>query len=1272
MNALIPVFILNRFREGIFQGDFSAYTVFIDISGFTKMSQDLMRYDKDGSETLCFIINKVFSSAIESVHKNGGFISTFAGDAFTAIFEKEVSNLSSAIKACIEIREKINDTGTIETRFGTFSISVKMGLSEGSVNWRILKTAGNSSYFFRGEGIDNAACAEHQAGRNEIIIDKGLLDRLKRIDDKIKYRQINKDYIRFLSIDNIGDETFPVCRGDISIEKEFVSPSVLSLKERGEFREILSLFLTFQEKGNFIKGITEAIDLSRVYGAYLKQIDFGDKGGTLLFFFGAPRAMERPFERAVDFALQCIRIKNLECKMALTFGRAFAGFIGSSSRSEYGALGNVVNKSARLAMTAEWNSILADEIVYNKTRDKYIFNFMGSGSFKGFDEEIKYYAIIKKRVIYEEKEYKGRMFAREKELALLQEKIHALQGNKFGGLVYINGDPGTGKTRLLWELRNNIDEKGFFWAYMPCDSILKNSFNPVKYFLREFFNYSDEHDNDVNKGRFETILNEIIQSIEDPYIEEELERTKSIFAYLLGIDYLESLYDQLNPKNRYENTINAIKTLFRALSIIKPLIIELDDGQWIDNETLDFLSKLVINIDDIPFLIMSECRYKDDGERIDYKLDSIKNKTFHIDLKYFDKKTTRSFILDFFKIRSISITTLDYVYNYTSGNPFFLEQILAFIKENNILDKDHNILTDKMKIPSDINSLIIARIDRLSDDLKEIIKTASVLGIEFPLKILDNMFSGISILEKVRDLEKEQIWFPFTQLSYMFKHILIRESVYGIQLKETLIKLHSLAAETIKSFYGDKLEMYYPDLANHYEQAENIEELKKYLKLSILYYEKNYHNKKAIEYYEKLYGYTHDLRDQLHIKHKIMSLFGKVGKIKEAIEIGKWTLQCAEENNLNDMIIMSTFHLGIAYNAAYDLENALKAFEYIIKDPEKYKNRSDKEILAGSYREMGKNYHHRGYDEKALTYFQKALRIYEQIENKPGKANCYNDIGIFCGRQIGLDKVLEYLFKSYEIFKGMGDLGLQLIPLCNIGLTYYEVYLDFNRSNYYYEKALDLASKIGSYRDMMVLYLNLGNNYSFLGDREKEYMSLKSAIKFGNEMQDIDFLSLCYSAMAELFHRKKENKKALFYIDKAIDMIKGKKYMNLRLIDHKFLKTALLISMKQYEKALKELREIKKLNKHYNIKSLNEQIQIFEYHIKYLLEYKTALKNLQKLAKTGLCKENEALAYYTLWKLSEKDEYRVKALSLYKELVDDLSENYKNYNYILKVKELEN
>ncbi len=127
MHNLIPHFIYEQYQAGNYHGKLEAVTLFLDISGFTAMTQSLMTHGKEGAELLADIINRVFDPTINAVYERGGFITGFAGDAFTAVFPMQPSVVHAACAAALAIRQTFAEIGRQQTKLGDFTLEVKPG-----------------------------------------------------------------------------------------------------------------------------------------------------------------------------------------------------------------------------------------------------------------------------------------------------------------------------------------------------------------------------------------------------------------------------------------------------------------------------------------------------------------------------------------------------------------------------------------------------------------------------------------------------------------------------------------------------------------------------------------------------------------------------------------------------------------------------------------------------------------------------------------------------------------------------------------------------------------------------------------------------------------------------------------------------------------------------------------------------------------------------------------------------------------------------------------
>jgi len=418
---LIPSYILVKSKENKFKGQFKATTMFIDISGFTAMTQELMKNGKEGAEILSEIINDIYTPSIKAVYDYNGFITTFAGDAFTSVFPYIDSKPVIAIQAANQVQEIFQKIGKQKTKFSEFDLSVKIGLSYGTVNWGIIRSKSLNSYFFRGKAIDACAKSEHNAERGEIIIDKILLHKTQ---NKATFEVRSKDH--FLLNDIVKDKGSKHLkkRTKQASPKGFVPDIILKLKSKGEFRDIISCFISFEENRDWRKAVSQILKLSSIYGGYFNKIDFGDKGGNILVLFGAPVGKEKIFKRASDFALALQNLDSLNCRIGLTFGTVFSGFVGSNIRSEYTAMGIVVNLSARFMMKAGFGEIFIDRYIFKHIKNSYIVVDKGNQKFKGFQDKIPVFVL--KRRIENKTIFDGKLIGRQKELQKLKRALRQM------------------------------------------------------------------------------------------------------------------------------------------------------------------------------------------------------------------------------------------------------------------------------------------------------------------------------------------------------------------------------------------------------------------------------------------------------------------------------------------------------------------------------------------------------------------------------------------------------------------------------------------------------------------------------------------------------------------------------------------------------------------------------------------------------------------------------------------------------------------------------
>lgn len=844
MYNLIPHFIHDKYQAGEMHGQLEAATLFMDIAGFTAMTQRLLQHGKRGAEELAQLINDVFEPVIGAIYVHGGFVTVFAGDALTVLFPGcDERSALAACEAAAAVRDIFLVRGSHQTGFGTVELAVKQGLSAGWVEWGIIGPADHKTYYFRGQAIDTCARAEQQADAGEIYLADPIQAFIpaamrERVRGEGGYARLKPFHTKPMSSKHrLEPPTL-----DPEICARFFSPQLWHYAGQGEFRQVSTLFFAFESdlsRPQLDELITHVIQESDHFGGHFVEVDFGDKGGLALICFGAPRTHENDKERALGFLLSLVlrlRVLQFRWRAGVTFGLVYAGMVGTPHRGKFATLGSVVNFAARLMSHASWGQILLSSTMAQQAGFKLAY--IGDFVYKGMDEPVPVYRLLGR----EAGEFLPRspgeqpMVGRETEMQKVLAFSRPLSVRRPAGAVTINGDAGMGKSLLVSKLHAQLSGVAS-WFVCQTDEILRRPFNPFVYGLKRYFGQSAEASEAENKARFTRRWQRLIGQLQahqaPPNLAQELERTQSFIGALLDLHWPDSLYAQLDGGLRFENTIAALKSWLFAESSLRPVALILEDAHWLDEASQILLESLSREMKMYPLLLIMTSRYADNGRGHDFRL-APALPLLTIDLKTLLPSALRQ-QAEQILAGPIDEGLVSLLNEKSQGNPFFAQQFLYYFQENNLLAKDEKgtwvMLAHQLSVPTNINVILIARIDRLAQPVKRVVQAASVLGREFDVEILALMLKT-NIRWEVQEAETGQIWVSFTASLYIFKHVLLREAAYDMQLRRQLLHLHLRAAAVYERVHASDLSPHYAVLAYHYHQAQDMPRAQQYSRLA--------------------------------------------------------------------------------------------------------------------------------------------------------------------------------------------------------------------------------------------------------------------------------------------------------------------------------------------------------------------------------------------------------------------------------------------------------
>ena len=1160
MHNLVPHFIQENFKAGKFQGRFPAVGFFLDISGFSSMTESLMEHGPHGAEVLAGIMRRAFDPLTKSVYTQGGFIATFAGDAFTALFPlpspdkvgDEEAGCLRALAAAWAAQETMAATREWQTPYGSFELHAKVGLAVGEASWGIVASQDRrrAASYFRGAAVDGCARAEHLAQAGEIVMDAAFASRVARwveaqpVDDQYRLTRVTAPLPSPQAVD--------LPPADAQVVARFYPQSLLSQAHSGEFRQVVNLFInlpTVRTEAQLDVFMQTLFELQGRYGGLLNRLEFGDKGSNLLLFWGAPTAYENDIERALNFLLALQPLTSIPIHAGVAYQIAHAGFIGSPLLEEYTCYGKGVNLAVRLMSAAPRGEIWVDERIARRAMARFELDLEGEMAFKGFAEKHKVY------VLYDRKEeieaiYPGELLGRDPELGRLEAFVAPLWRGRYAGALVVWGDPGIGKSRLVhaFQASRLFETHQAVWGLCQADATLREPFNPFHYWLRRYFGQSNVVTEARNKRSFNQKLDQLIEATTqaDPGLAGELDRTRSFLGALVDLHWPDSLYEQLDPQGRYENSLIALTVLLQAESQRQALIVFLEDAQWLDDDSRAFISRLerALTSDEsrsYPIAVIAAARREGTipifGQGMAYQ---------ELDLAGVSSQDLRRLAEGQLKAPASS-QLLGLLEERSQGNPFFAEQILRYLQDERrlVLDADGWRLVgvkDQPLLPADVRAVLVARLDRLGEEVRNVVQNASILGREFEVKLLARMLQPDErLFQKIAVASQASIWIELSELRYLFLHALLHDTAYRTLVRAHRRELHALAVEAMESLYADGLSLRYGELAYHSEQAGLDEKARRYLQLAGDAARDAYQNNQAVDYYSRALALTPegDLEARYHLLLEREALFALLGDsqrreqdlgalarlaeaLDERIERPDGGARGAE---VGERRARYSHTIGDYKDAAAQAEQAA--------DLARVAGLPDVAVrahLTWSYAML-----RQGKYEAATLQAEVGLEKARQNDDRHEQSRAFNLMGLIAWEQSDSDTARHYYEHSLEIARESGNLRIEAASLNNLGGLAGQLG-DFTQAIDTYQQALLIARKMGDQAQQGRVLGNLGWLTGMLGDYATARAYCEQNLRVARQAGERENEAVVLANLSSFSGRQGNHIAALAYAEQSLDV----------------------------------------------------------------------------------------------------------------------------------------
>jgi len=621
-----------------------------------------------------------------------------------------------------------------------------------------------------------------------------------------------------------------------------LTEKILSRRDKieGERKQVTVMFCDLEG----FTGLSEKLGpeesyaiMNQVYEILIHQVQ--DYEGTvnemtgdgILALFGAPNALEDAPQRALRSAISIHREISkfndqkkqkfpIKMRIGLNTGPVIVGTLGSDIRVEFKAVGDTVNLASRMESIAEPGTTYVTRNTFQLAEGLFEFEVLGKKKIKGKTELIPVYKLLgDKGDIYRprlgsERMIFSKMVGRDELLNRLElQVLKAVNG--MGSIVNIIGEAGIGKSRLLAELKKRDVMNRVVFLEGRAISIGRNlSFYPIIDLLKLWAQIRDDDDKNVAYSKLESAVRDLYP-----------EKAGEIFPFvatLMGMKLAGAYAERIKgiEGEALEKLIfNNMRALIIKATELSPMVIVLEDMHWADTSTIEFLEFLfqLVETHRVIFINVFRLDHLETGDRITAGIKKSLLR-YYVELKIepLDGKMSQDLIRNMLDIGELKHAFMGQIVQRAGGNPFFIEEVVrSFIDEKVVVLKNGKFeVTEKIEetvIPHRIIDVLMARIDRLEEETRSLLKIAAVIGRNFFYRIIKEVANSVedidSKLVNLKDLQLVMERQRMEEIEYIFNHALVQEVAYQSILYKTRKELHLKVAHAFEKNFNKRLSL---------------------------------------------------------------------------------------------------------------------------------------------------------------------------------------------------------------------------------------------------------------------------------------------------------------------------------------------------------------------------------------------------------------------------------------------------------------------------------
>lgn len=904
-------------------------------------------------------------------------------------------------------------------------------------------------------------------------------------------------------------------------------------------------------------------------------------GDAILAFFGAPIAHEDDPERAIlagldivkEFAPYRERVKqqwgiDVNARVGINTGMVMVGQVGNDLQMEYTAMGDATNLAARMEQTANPGTVQISEDTYKLVYRAFEFEDLGSVDVKGKKRPIRIYRPLTRKAGTATNrgfdELHTPLIGRDSEWARLKTAAKSVSKG-IGQIVFITGEAGLGKSRLIQELKNEWEKGSIFNNQKTAVSISDlqadwyetsalsyETSKPYGLFQRLLRRVVDARANNTNEEK-RAMISEMVNG----FSPEEISNARKAFESLFNLEG-ENGSPPLEGEQFKQELFQGFRILWAQRAQAYPIVLVLDDLHWADPASVELLEHLFLLTNSVP--IMFICSTRLERKAPSWYLRQVAEESYahrltQIKVRPLTEEDSIQLVENLMSLSEIPEGLRDRILEKTEGNPFFVEEIVRTLLDIGFDGRSKadpirmaKIKSGEIDIPDNIQSLLIAKIDRLKEDERHTLQLAALIGRSFYYRILemisaenpDNILPHHLDVFQHMDLIREAARHP--ELEYSFRHGLTQEAAYSTILLKQRRSFHRQVAEAIETLFVDQSEEMVVTLAHHYDNARIFDKAFHYSVEAGNQAYRLYAMKEAIEHYSRAVSYL----DKIEVNsQQLKQVYNRLGRSLELNSDFKAALKNYEkmenlaQNNddrtleLSSLIAQATIYSNVSDQGnperslslskqALTLARELKDEQTEVKiqwnllNALRFSEKVDEAVAAG---------------EGALELAQKLKLPYEN-------AIAANDLSlplVAAGRS---DRAREVLEEARGLWREQGNQPMLADSLATASLVH-AFAGEFDQSLDFSDEAYKISKSIQNSWGLSYSHFGIGNVYWQRGNPGQAIQAFETVMKYGEEANfsvagvwSRAFLARIYLRLGHINHGVELAEAAVTYAEK--------------------------------------------------------------------------------------------------------------------------------------------